>query len=291
MRELGAQANLPWILMGDFNEVLFEGEKRGGNPCDSIICNSLEGFVDELGLQDIRANGYLFIWSNRRAGDELIEERLDRALVTSGWRDNFPGADANQDSTKSHVGRIFRFEVKWLHNENFEETLHGIWEEAMCMGAQDWDMCVRTCGEKFQDWDTMTYKQILSDSKDGVFRVRDAYSLAMEDKFVSSSNGNDPLWGKIWKLDIPPKACMFIWHACSDILPHNSNLALRHIREDKECMRCGQPESTLHFLRDCSWVKEIWEGHRSSWVKPEIPTFREWLCWIMESHNAFAILT
>jgi hypothetical protein len=32
IRELHGQHNLPWAIIGDFNEILFSHEKEGGNP-------------------------------------------------------------------------------------------------------------------------------------------------------------------------------------------------------------------------------------------------------------------
>jgi hypothetical protein len=32
MRELKQRSDLPWVIIGDFNEILFSTEKEGGNP-------------------------------------------------------------------------------------------------------------------------------------------------------------------------------------------------------------------------------------------------------------------
>lgn len=77
------------MIAGDFNEVLFEGEKRGGNGCD---LGSISGFPDSIdccALKDLGYSRIPFTWSNKR-GDEFIEERLDRALANEEWLDLFP---------------------------------------------------------------------------------------------------------------------------------------------------------------------------------------------------------
>ena len=71
IKELAGDLGAPWLLAGDFNEILFEAEKKGGNACD----------IDFCGLKDMGFSGYKYTWSNKR-GDDNIEERLDRALAT-----------------------------------------------------------------------------------------------------------------------------------------------------------------------------------------------------------------
>lgn len=49
-------------------------------------------------------------------------------------------------------------------------------------------------------------------SDDGIFHVRDAYSIAINSRIVASTSRDcDPLWKKLWKLRIPPKAKIFLW--------------------------------------------------------------------------------
>lgn len=68
-------------------------------------------------------------------------------------------------------------------------------------------------------------ERVWTASDDGIFRVKDAYSLALSSSSnASSSNGFDPLWKKMWSLNIPPKPKLFLWRAAWDILPHGVNL-------------------------------------------------------------------
>lgn len=80
---------MPWVLAGDFNEALFETDKVGGNACDLSSVMGFRDAIDERNLKDLGCFGYKFTWSNRR-GDNIIEERLDRALANDDWMDLFP---------------------------------------------------------------------------------------------------------------------------------------------------------------------------------------------------------
>jgi hypothetical protein len=63
----------------------------------------------------------------------------------------------------------------------------------------------------------------------GIFTVRSAYHLEMEIKARkkgegSSQNGNQLIWKTIWELGVPNAAKVFLWRACTDILPTRVNL-------------------------------------------------------------------
>ncbi|XP_056692237.1 uncharacterized protein [Spinacia oleracea] len=89
------QADLPppntsWLVLGDLNEVTNQSEKKGGRQFRLSQCSDLVNFMDAGGLVDIGYNGCPYTWTNARQGLELIQERLDRALVNSVWLNNFP---------------------------------------------------------------------------------------------------------------------------------------------------------------------------------------------------------
>lgn len=78
--------------MGDLNFVIQSGKKRGGKKLDSVESQFFSNLIDDAGLMDLVFVGYEFTWSNKRAGKDFIEARLDRALTNSEWFDLFPRA-------------------------------------------------------------------------------------------------------------------------------------------------------------------------------------------------------
>ena len=73
------------MVIGVFNTLLKESEKRGGNQ--SILDNRLDlmHFIDSHMLHDLDLHGIEYTWTNRRAGKDLIQVRLDRALISNEW--------------------------------------------------------------------------------------------------------------------------------------------------------------------------------------------------------------
>ena len=92
LKTLHSQAMLPWVIFGDFNEILHVDEKLGWKERDS---NQMEAFRESLnvcGLFDLGFIGQRYIWCNGRFGDQHTLLRLDRIVANDGWRTKFPEA-------------------------------------------------------------------------------------------------------------------------------------------------------------------------------------------------------
>lgn len=101
-----------------------------------------------MSLWDFHSEGYFFTWLNRRADGEFVEKRLDRVLITEFWVDFFPTAMVRNEiwdrsdylllldylvynvyvSIYRSGLRLFRFEAKWLYEDNFKEVMREVWE-------------------------------------------------------------------------------------------------------------------------------------------------------------------
>ncbi|XP_074265989.1 uncharacterized protein LOC141588446 [Silene latifolia] len=68
LRVLNRQSSLPWICVGDFNEVLYSTEMKGGSRAQWQM-NNFQAAVDECGLRDVSWEGYQFTWDNGQVGD------------------------------------------------------------------------------------------------------------------------------------------------------------------------------------------------------------------------------
>lgn len=82
--------NKPWIIMGDFNEML-EGSEHSGYDEDPSVSNGMRDFqrvARHCCLSDISAHGPLFTWCNRRE-EGPINKKLDRVMVNDIWLHKF----------------------------------------------------------------------------------------------------------------------------------------------------------------------------------------------------------
>lgn len=82
----------PWLVIGDFNSVSSQLEKRGGLPFASSSKSGLLHFMNTSGMVDLGFNGNLFTSNNGRMGGANIRERLDPNLANPAWRVLFPTA-------------------------------------------------------------------------------------------------------------------------------------------------------------------------------------------------------
>lgn len=84
--------NLPWLCMGDFNEVLYLWEKASKREADRHRTVAFRDFLDSCSLMDLDSKCCKFTWTNNREGADLVKKRLDRALCNWPWRIQFPSA-------------------------------------------------------------------------------------------------------------------------------------------------------------------------------------------------------
>ena len=81
--------HLPWLCLGDFNEILSNTEKLGGAIRSQQQMDSFRKVVDYCAFQELSYCGSDFTWCNMQGGDNRIYLRLDRAFANLEWVENF----------------------------------------------------------------------------------------------------------------------------------------------------------------------------------------------------------
>lgn len=81
--------NMGWCIIGDFNEILFNDEKKGGTIRGENQMNLFRQVVEDGQLFDLGWRGAKFTWSNRHEDSSFTKERLDRALANKEWKNIF----------------------------------------------------------------------------------------------------------------------------------------------------------------------------------------------------------
>ena len=139
LRTLSDVSSLPWVCIGDFNDLLAANEKRGKHKHPNWKLQGFKQAVSDSGLLDIGMEGYQFTWERSRGTDNWVEERLDRVLATDLWISRFKEAQvwSLESSTSDHLPifidpkplahsrrlKRFRFENMWLREANCAEVV------------------------------------------------------------------------------------------------------------------------------------------------------------------------
>ncbi|KAF7841845.1 reverse transcriptase [Senna tora] len=81
--------NSPWIVLGDFKQIINSREKLSKNK-DIRGGSLLVDSISYLGLIDLPTYGNWFTWTNGRQGDDLVWERIDKTFSNTQWLHLFP---------------------------------------------------------------------------------------------------------------------------------------------------------------------------------------------------------
>ena len=146
LRRLQRYDDMPWLVVGDFNEILEANEKSGRilRPWHQMddFCQALS----DCALQDMGFQGNRFTWWNGRYEDDCVYERLDRGVCSATWKTLFPFTQVrhipflNSDhdalvvvikqTEERQVKRKtrFRFENNWLQADGCEKIVKEAWQ-------------------------------------------------------------------------------------------------------------------------------------------------------------------
>ncbi|GMI80507.1 hypothetical protein HRI_001720000 [Hibiscus trionum] len=77
LRSLGEDQSLPWLVMGDFNEILLSSEKEGGRLRSNRNMEAFWQALEDCDLMDLGFSGQWYTWEKGRLSTNVIRERLD----------------------------------------------------------------------------------------------------------------------------------------------------------------------------------------------------------------------
>jgi hypothetical protein len=145
LRFLRNQADLPWLCVGDFNEILHTKEQMGGNDREEWYMDGFRDTVSYCGFTDMRYKGLPYTWDNRREGAHNVKVRLDRGLADDAWLQLFglstvthvQMAESDHCALYVHVaraggshgagGKLFHYENMWQRHHRYNDVVEGAW--------------------------------------------------------------------------------------------------------------------------------------------------------------------
>jgi endonuclease/exonuclease/phosphatase family metal-dependent hydrolase len=130
---------MPWLIMGDLNDIMYAFEKEGGKPRSAHCMQAFRDALDDCHLEDVGYIGDKFTWHRGE-----IRERLDRALANEAWSLKFPDSNLHhleyyrsdhrpilmcieeQIVEKNPGPSVLRFEARWLKERILWRLFRGL---------------------------------------------------------------------------------------------------------------------------------------------------------------------
>ena len=185
--DLNRSYKLPW-LCGDYNEILTEDEKRGGNSRPAWQMEQFQMVVDECNFQEIPFTGPKMTWC-RGGGNDSIFERLDRGLANQEWMERFKWSleDHPMVSTSDHLPLVFtiskcpivvnkrrndfKFDNMWTRRTECELIVKKGWNVVGSVGER-----VKRCVDLLSKWK----KEVVGHVNQNIRRKKEDMNRAYE---------------------------------------------------------------------------------------------------------------
>ncbi|XP_019097444.1 PREDICTED: uncharacterized protein LOC109131210 [Camelina sativa] len=157
----------PWFLIGDFNELVGNHEKKGGalRPASSFV--PFQTMIRHCGMLEFPCYGEQLSWRGNRCNNQVVRCRLDRALGNEDWHCFFPnsrvdylemvGSDhcpilATCLKTAPRQFRQFRFDKRWLGKDGLLGAVESGWARTNNFRVPAFVDKIRNCRNSISWW-------------------------------------------------------------------------------------------------------------------------------------------
>ncbi|MBA0729024.1 hypothetical protein Golax_022433, partial [Gossypium laxum] len=147
LENLHKDEDIPWFVCGDFNEIMYDFEKKkGGLLRDERRMRMFRKALKFCQLIDVGYSGRWFTWEKGNLPETNIQERLDRGVANENWISMFPEVkvqhlvhsfsdhcplliDTNKEDKRRTKSRS-KFEAWWILEDSFVDEAKHIWKTA-----------------------------------------------------------------------------------------------------------------------------------------------------------------
>ena len=111
LRGIVGNNNQPWVVVGDFNEVLQGQEHDGVGNRSQAQMDAFQDALDTCELTDIGYTGIPWTFEKKVAGGTFTQVRLDRAVANPSWLMAFPNSQLEHKyaATSDHIPIFLMF--------------------------------------------------------------------------------------------------------------------------------------------------------------------------------------
>uniref|UniRef100_A0A803NML1 Reverse transcriptase domain-containing protein n=1 Tax=Cannabis sativa TaxID=3483 RepID=A0A803NML1_CANSA len=163
---------LPWMVIGDFNEILSNHDKFGGGLRNEQQMDAFRDTLSFCSLHQQPFHGDKFTWIKGRHNPNALKERLDWCFLNDLWETIFkPITTAHLDYYSSDHRAIavtidyitsnqqqltrktrFRFEKIWLKEPDAAAIIRAHWSDTDAGGMDIFLANLQSCTDALQQW-------------------------------------------------------------------------------------------------------------------------------------------
>ncbi|KAL4652573.1 hypothetical protein ACB092_01G242000 [Castanea dentata] len=144
LRNLQGRFAVLWLCAGDFNDITMTHKKKAGWLRLYLQMKNFRDVLDKCSLMDLGYAESKFTWFKNLANGVAVWERLDKALGTTDWFENYPTTKVivleygtldhklmviHLDGVPVRPHKPWRFEQMWLEDEGCNDTVASAWRD------------------------------------------------------------------------------------------------------------------------------------------------------------------
>lgn len=144
MRKIKPLGNGPWLMIGDFNETMWQHEHFSTSRRKENQMRNFREVLSDCNLHDLGYNGLPWTYDNKQHGSRNVKSRIDRAVACRSWSNAFPEAflkniaSFRSDHLPLHlslfnsqsyrkINQCHRYEAYWEREPSLNETVKEAW--------------------------------------------------------------------------------------------------------------------------------------------------------------------
>ena len=145
MKRIKSRSDKPWIMMGDFNETMWQFEHFSSTKRGERQMEAYREALEFCGMHDLGFVGLPWTFDNKQFGRRNVRVRLDRAVADDNWSNLFDQASVEHlvSPCSDHCPillrlapadaqrvkpKILRYEIMWEREQSLGDVIMEAWD-------------------------------------------------------------------------------------------------------------------------------------------------------------------
>jgi hypothetical protein len=178
LRRIKNDADVPWMMIGDFNETKWQHEHFSETKRSEKRMSDFRNILNYCDLHDIPFVGPPWTFDNKQKNNRNVKARIDRAVASHSWSSLFPDAKLTHivssrsdhlplllECEKAHCqlsgNHLKRCEHMWERDPALPLVIEDAWTGSpACSNLSDLIQKVKETQDRLHDWSTVNFGKV-----------------------------------------------------------------------------------------------------------------------------------